>query len=130
MARHQKSCKFNQPIDPREEGIPFNNEGERLTRTRGQVLNTEGEEENSKTYFMDGFINGNRFKTMIVSGSPVRIFALDELKRIMKRESLQVRNMIKGEKYVDFNGKPLNLLGYVFCELQVRDRTGWLSTLR
>ena len=30
--------------------------------------------------------------------------------------------MIKGERYVDFNGKPLNLLGYVFCELQVGDQ--------
>ena len=30
--------------------------------------------------------------------------------------------MIEGERYVDFNGKPLNLLGYVFCELQVGDQ--------
>ena len=30
--------------------------------------------------------------------------------------------MIKGEKYVDFNGKHLNLLGYVFCQLQVEDQ--------
>ena len=29
--------------------------------------------------------------------------------------------MIEGERYVDFNGKPLQLLGYVFCELQVND---------
>ena len=113
------------------------------------VLNVEGEEENSKPYFMEGFINGNRFKAMIDSGSPVTIFAIDELKRIMKRETLQVRDLIKEEKYVDFNGKQLNLLGYVFCELQVGDsyirkarvlvaRKGyksiigreWLSTLR
>ena len=71
---------------------------------------------------MEGFINGNRFKTMIDSGSPVTIFALDEIKQIMQREKLQVRQMIKGERYVDFNGKPLNLLGYVFCELQVGDQ--------
>ena len=57
--------------------------------------------------------------------------------------------MIEGEKYVDFNGKPLNLLGIMFCELQVgnqyikkariliaKKRTKsiigreWLSTLR
>ena len=68
---------------------------------------------------MEGFINGNRFKTMIDSGSPVTIFALDEMKQIMKRETLPVREMIEGEKYVDYNGKPLSLLGYVFCELQV-----------
>ena len=28
---------------------------------------------------------------------------------------------MKGEKYVDFNGKTLNLLGYILCELQVGD---------
>ena len=57
--------------------------------------------------------------------------------------------MIENERYVDINGKPLNLLGYVFCELQVNysyiknDRIliakngtkpiiggEWLSTLR
>ena len=67
----------------------------------------------------------------------------------MRRETLQVRDLIKEEKYVDFNGKPLNLLWYDFCELQVGDdyvkkarvlvaRKGykltigreWLSTLR
>ena len=67
----------------------------------------------------------------------------------MKREKLPVRQMIEGERYVDFNGKPLHLLGYVFCELHVNDsyvkkarilivRSGsksiigreWLSTLR
>ena len=86
------------------------------------VLNVEGEEENSKPYYMEGFINGNRFKTVIDSGSPVTIFALDEIKSIMKRDKLQVREMIKGKKYVDFNGKQLNLLGYVFCQLQVGDQ--------
>ena len=29
--------------------------------------------------------------------------------------------MIEAERYVDFNGKPLKLLGYVFCELQVNE---------
>ena len=82
------------------------------------VLNVEGDE-NTKPYYMEGFINGNRFKTMIDSGSPVTIFALDEIKQIMKRETFPVREMIEGERYMDFNGKPLSLLGYVFCELQV-----------
>ena len=39
----------------------------------------------------------------------------------MNRRKLQVRTMIEGERYVDFNGKPLQLLGYVFCELQGND---------
>ena len=29
--------------------------------------------------------------------------------------------MVDGEKYVNFNGKPLQLLGFVFCELQLND---------
>ena len=113
------------------------------------VLNVEGEEENLKPYYMEGFINGNRFKTMIDSGSPVTIFALDELKSIMKRDKLQVREMINCGNYVDLNGKQLNLLGEVFCRLQVGDQfikkarilgtskgsrsiigREWLSTLR
>ena len=113
------------------------------------VLNVEGSENDSKPFYMEGFINGNRFKTMIDTGSPVTIFGLDEIKSIMKRMELPVRKMIEGERYVDFNAKPLKLLGYVICELQVNDsyikkarilisRSGsksiigrdWLTTLR
>ena len=78
------------------------------------VLNVEGGNNGTKPYYMEGFINGNRFKTMIDTGSPVTIFSLDEIKRIIKREKLPVRQMIESERYVDFNGKPLRLLGYVF----------------
>ena len=39
------------------------------------ILNVEGEKENSKPFFMEGFIIGNRFKRMIDSGSPVTIIA-------------------------------------------------------
>ena len=45
---------------------------------------------------MKVFINGNRFKTMIETGSPVTIFELDVIKRTMKLEKLPVRQMIKG----------------------------------
>ena len=78
------------------------------------VLNVEGGNNDTKPFYMEGFINGNHSKTMIDTGSPVTIFALDEIKRIMKREKLPVRQMIEGERYVDFNGKPLQLMGYVF----------------
>ena len=71
---------------------------------------------------MEGWINGFRFKTMIDTGSPVTIFAVDEIKRIMRRADLQMRPMVDEEKYVDFNGKPLKLLGYVFCQLQVGEK--------
>ena len=85
------------------------------------VLNVEGGNNDTKPFYMEGFINGNRFKTMIDTGSPVTFFALNESKRIMKREILPVRQMIEGERYVDFSGKPLQVMGYVFCELQVND---------
>ena len=113
------------------------------------VLKLEADKDKTKPFYMEGFVNGNRFKAMIDTGSPVTIFAVDEVKRIMKRDKLQIRPMIEDELYVDSNGKPLKLLGYVFCELQVNDRyvkkariliakTGtksiigreWLATLR
>ena len=85
------------------------------------VLNVEGNVDKAEPFYMEGFINGSRFKAMIDTGSPVTIFALDDIKTIMKRDNLPVREIVKGERYVDFNGKPLQLLGYVFCELQVND---------
>ena len=45
------------------------------------LLNVEGGNNEIKPYHMEGFINGNRFRTMIDAGSPVTIFALDEIKR-------------------------------------------------
>ena len=68
---------------------------------------------------MEGFINGKRFKTITDTGFAVTIYALDDNKMIMKKETLPVREMVDGGKCVDFNGKTLQLLGYVFCELQV-----------
>ena len=87
------------------------------------VLNVESEGNQKTTpYYMEGWINVFRFKTMIDMGSPVTIFAVDEKKKIMRKKDLQVRRMVEGEKYVHFNGKPLNLLGYVFCQLQVDEK--------
>ena len=113
------------------------------------VLNVDGSSDDAKPFCMEGFINGNKFKIMIDTGSPVTILALDEAKRIMKRDKLQVRPMTEGDRYVDFNGKPLQLLGYVFGELPVNENyirkpriliaqkgsksiigREWLSTLR
>ena len=85
------------------------------------VLNVEGIDNDAKPYYMEGFISGNRLKTMTDTGSPVTIYALDDINRIKKRGSVPVREMVDGQMYVDFNGKPLQLLGYVFCELQVND---------
>ena len=56
---------------------------------------------------------------MVDSGSPVTIFEIDELKKIMKRKTLFIRELPSDEEYVDFNRKKLNLLVYIFCNLEV-----------
>ena len=58
---------------------------------------------------------------MVDSGSPVTIFAIDEIKQIMKRKTLFIRELPKDEEYVDFNKRKLQLLGHIFCHLEVGD---------
>ena len=70
-------------------------------------------------FFMSGKINGNQFKTMVDSGSPVTIFETEEIKKKLKRKTLFIRQLPEDEEYVDFNKRKLNLLGYVFCQLEV-----------
>ena len=81
------------------------------------VLTIEGGENGQ--FFISGKINGNQFKTMVDSGSPVTIFEIEEIKRIMKRKTLFIRQLPEDEEYVDFNKRKLNRLGYVFCQLEV-----------
>ena len=83
------------------------------------VLTIDGDENGQ--FAMSGKINGNPFKTMGDSGSPVTIFEIEEIKRIMKRKTLFIRQLPEDEEYVDFNKRKLNLLGYVFCQLEVGD---------
>ena len=59
------------------------------------VLKVDSVKDNSKPFYMEGFITGNKFKAMIDTGSPVTIFELNEMKQIMKREKLRVRPMIE-----------------------------------
>ena len=58
---------------------------------------------------------------MVDSGSQLTIFAIDEIKQIMKRKTLFIRELPKDEEYVDFNKRKLQLLGYIFCHLYVGD---------
>ena len=58
---------------------------------------------------------------MVDSGSPVTIFGIEDIKRIMKRKTLFIRQLPEDEEYVDFNKRKLNLLCYVFCQLEVGD---------
>ena len=83
------------------------------------VLTIDGDENGQ--FSMSGKINGNPFKTMVDSGSPVTIFEIEDIKRIMKRKTLFIRQLPEDEEYVDFNKRKLNLLGYVFCQLEVGD---------
>ena len=55
------------------------------------VLTIEGGENGQ--FFMSGKINGKQFKTMVDSSSPVTIFEIQEIKRIMKRKSLFIRQL-------------------------------------
>ena len=65
------------------------------------VFTIEGEANGQ--FSMSGKINGNPFKTMVDSGSPVTIFEIEEIKRIMKTKTLFIRQLPEDEEYVDFN---------------------------
>ena len=91
--------------------------GESIVDDEKVVLTIEGD--TSGQFTMKGKINGNPFQTMVDSGSPVTIFAIVEIKQIMKRKTLFIRELPKYEEYVDFNKRKLQLLGYIFCYLEV-----------
>ena len=73
------------------------------------VLQVNGPEK--KPFLMEGLMCGNTFQVIIDTGSPVFIFAIDELKRIIGKHLVAVREMIDVERYVDFNRRPLPLQG-------------------
>ena len=59
------------------------------------------------------------FTTMIESGSPITIFTQSDLRKILKRDVLFARPLPKGEEYVDYNRRPLNLLGFTTVDVKV-----------
>ena len=59
------------------------------------VLNVKGGNDDAKLYYMEGFIYGNSFRTMIDTGSPVTTFALDEFKKIIERKNFQCERWSK-----------------------------------
>ena len=83
------------------------------------VLTIDGDENGQ--FSMSGKIDGKPFKTLVDSGSPVTIFKIEEIKRIMKRKTLFIRQLPEDEEYIDFNKRKLNLLGNVICQLEVGD---------
>ena len=81
------------------------------------VLRVDGE--GSKPFYMEGMMCDNYFKAIIDTGSPVSIFTKRDLQKIVGERKVVIRDMIGGEKYVDYNRKPLKLLGYQFVRLEV-----------
>ena len=72
-----------------------------------------------KPFMMEGRMCGNKFKAIIDTGSPVSIFAVNELKKIIGENWVLSRKMIDNERHVHFNKRPLPLLGYMFVSVQV-----------
>ena len=58
-------------------------------------------------YNMEGFINGYEFKTIIDSGLPLIMLALNQAIQNLRRKDGQVRIMIEYGKNIDNNAKPL-----------------------
>ena len=73
-------------------------------------------------FMMKGKINNKQFEAMIDSGSPVTIFPKKELKEILQTQFLFVSKMPESEKYVDYNGQQLDLLGIFKGRVEVNNK--------
>ena len=56
---------------------------------------------------------------MIDAGSPKTIFTKEELSRLLKPSLIFARLPTKKEGYVDYNGRPLKLAGYITVEAEI-----------
>ena len=81
------------------------------------VLRVDGE--GSKPFYMKGMMLGNYFKAIIDTGSLVSIFTKRDLQKTEGERKVVIGDMIENERYVDYNRKPLELLGYQFVRLEV-----------
>ena len=70
-------------------------------------------------FVLKGKINNVAFTTMIDSGSPIPIFTQGDLREILKKDVLFARPIPNGEEYVDYNGRPLKLLGFTTVDVKV-----------
>ena len=85
------------------------------------VLYIDGSD--NQPFVMKGKINNQPFTTMIDSGSPITIFTQADLRKVLKVDAIFARPMPKSEQYVDYNNKPLNLLGFTNANVKVGKRT-------
>ena len=81
------------------------------------VLRVDGN--GCEPFFMEGTMCGNYFEAIIDTGSPVSIFTKRDLLKTVGERDVVNRDMIEGERSLDYNKKPLNLLGYQFVRLEV-----------
>ena len=93
---------------------------EMIQKTIMMVKNTK--REIVAPFMMKGKINSKQFEAMIDSGSPVTIFPKSELKEILQTQFLFVTKMPENEKYVDYNGQQLNLLGVFKGRVEVNNK--------
>ena len=47
------------------------------------------------------------------------VFTQSDLRKILKKDVFFARPLPKGEEYVDYNGRPLNLLGLTTVDVKV-----------
>ena len=82
------------------------------------VLQVTGE--GTYPFVVEGLLCGNTFKAIIDTGSPVSMFPIDDLQRIVGKKRVVLREIIDvNERHVHFDKKPLPLLGFMFVSLQV-----------
>ena len=72
------------------------------------VLRVDGD--GCKPFYMEGTMCGNYFEAIIDTGSPVSIFTKRDLQKIVGERKAVIRDMIEGERYVDYKKNPWNYL--------------------
>ena len=72
-----------------------------------------------KSFMMEGLMCGNKFQAIIDTGSYVSNGAVDERKRIIGKHWVVFGKIVRHERYVYFNRRPLPLLGYNFVSVRL-----------
>ena len=85
------------------------------------VLRVDGD--GRKPFYMEIMMCGNYFKAIIDTGSSVFVFTKQDLLEIVGDRKVVIRDMMAGERYIDYIKKTLNLLGYQFVRLEVAELT-------
>ena len=67
-------------------------------------------------------INNQHFSAIIDSGSPITKFTQADLRELLKVDVIFAWLMPKNKQNVDYNKKPLNLLGYTTVNVKVGKR--------